>query len=251
MKGKYDKRLSRLGIDEADAKNMTEQIKKHGQKVDGLWLSGAKNWDSPDLEKMWGAALRKESDRVIVMPGQEKPLFMSSEMGKTVFQFRSFMMSATQRMLIGGIQGQEANYFGGFLMLTTLGMMSTAFKNWDAGRKTETDQTAFIIEGIDRSGSLGMLMEINNTVEKISENNYGLRPMLGAKLPSSRFASRNKTEALLGPTFGSFASTVMKVASAGSKDKEWAEADTRALRRLIPYQNLMLFRQALDKLEGK
>lgn len=251
MKGKYDKRLSRLGIDEADAKSITEQIKKHGQKIDGLWLSGAKNWDSPDLEKIWGAALRKESDRVIVMPGQEKPLFMSTEMGKTVFQFRSFMMSATQRMLIGGIQGQEANYFGGFLMLTTLGMMSTAFKNWDAGRKTETDPTAFIIEGIDRSGSLGILMEANNTIEKLTDNNHGLRPYLGAKLPSSRFASRNKLETLAGPTFGAFLSTALRVAGAGTNDKDWKESDTRAVRRLIPYQNLMLFRQAVDKLEGR
>lgn len=251
MKGKYDKRLGRLGIDEANAKNITEQIKKHGGKVDDVWTTGAKNWDSAELEEIWGAALRKESDRVIVMPGQEKPLFMSTEMGKTFFQFRSFMFSATQRMLIGGMQGQEANYFGGLLMLTSLGMMSTAFKNWDAGRKTETDPTAFIIEGIDRSGSLGVLMEINNTIEKITENNHGLRPYLGAKLPSSRFASRNKTEALLGPTFGSFASTVLKVASAGSKDKEWKENDTRALRRLLPYQNLMLLRQGFDKLEGR
>lgn len=251
MKGKYDKRLGRLGIDEANAKNIAAEIKKHGGKVDDVWTTGAKNWDSAELEEIWGAALRKESDRVIVMPGQEKPLFMSTEMGKTIFQFRSFMFSATQRMLIGGMQGQEANYFGGFLMLTSLGMMSTAFKNWDAGRKTETDPTAFVLEGIDRSGSLGFLMEINNTIEKLSENNHGLRPYLGAKLPSSKFASRNKLETLLGPTFGSFASTVLKITSAGSKDKDWKENDTRALRRLLPYQNLMLMRQAFDKLEGR
>jgi hypothetical protein len=251
MKGKYDNRLSRLGIDEANAKNIAEQVKKHGGQVDGVWTTGAKNWDSPELEQIWGAALRKESDRVIVMPGQEKPLFMSTEMGKTVFQFRSFMFSATQRMLIGGMQGQEANYFGGFLMLTGLGMLSTTFKNWDAGRKTETDPTAFILEGIDRSGSLGFLMEINNTIEKISENNHGLRPYLGAKLPASRYASRNKLESILGPTFGSFASTALVVASAGAKEKEWSESDTRALRRLLPYQNLMILRQAFDKLEGR
>lgn len=251
MKGKYDKRLSRLGISEADSKNITKQIKKHGKQVDGVWLSGAKNWDDADLEEMWGAAIRKESDRVIVMPGQEKPLFMSTEMGKTFFQFRSFMMSATQRMLIGGIQGQEANYLGGTLMLTSLGMMAYTFKQWDAGREISDDPRVLISEGIDRSGMLGILMEINNTVEKISGNNYGLRPLIGASQPSSRFASRNQTEALLGPTFGSFASTAFKVLGAGSQDREWTEADTRAMRRLLPYQNLLLFRQALDKLEGK
>ncbi len=251
MKGKYDKRLSRLGISEPDSKNIIKQIKKHGKQVDGVWLSGAKNWDNADLEEIWGAAIRKESDRVIVMPGQEKPLFMSTEMGKTIFQFRSFMMSATQRMLIGGIQGQEANYFGGAIMLTSLGMLAYTFKQWDAGREISSDPKVLISEGIDRSGMLGMLMEVNNTMEKISNNNYGLRPMIGASQPASRFASRNQSEALLGPTFGSFASTTLKVLSAGSQDREWTEADTRAMRRLLPYQNLLIFRQAIDKLEGK
>ena len=127
MKGKYDKRLGRLGISKADAENITAQVKKHGKKTDGIWLSGAKNWDSADLENMWGAALRKESDRVIVMPGQEKPLYMSTEMGKTIFQFRSFMFSSTQRMLVAGLQGQDHNTLGGFLMLTGMGAMAYSF----------------------------------------------------------------------------------------------------------------------------
>jgi len=249
MKGKYDKRLGRLGISEADSKNMTKEIKKHGRKTDGIWLSGAKNWDNPALEEMWGAALRKESDRVIVVPGQEKPLFMSSELGKTFFQFRSFMFSATQRMLIAGIQGQEKNFIGGTLMITSLGMMAYAFKQWDAGRELSDDPKVWITEGIDRSGSLGAIMEINNTIEKISNNNFGLRPLIGASAPASRFASRNQAEAMLGPTFGSFSTTALKVLSAGTQDREWKENDTRALRRLLPYQNLMIIRQGLDKIE--
>jgi hypothetical protein len=78
LKGNIDKRLSRLGIDDANAMNIARQLEKHAEKVDGVWLSNAKNWDVPELEQIWGAALRKESDRVIVVPGQEKPLFMST-----------------------------------------------------------------------------------------------------------------------------------------------------------------------------
>lgn len=248
-KGKIDPRLKRLGIDDANAKAIAEQVKKHGQKTDGVWLSGAKNWDSPELEAMWGAALRKESDRVIVVPGQEKPLFMSTELGKTFFQFRSFMFSSTQRMLIAGIQGQDHNYLGGTLMITSLGMMAYAFKQWDSGRPISDDPKVWITEGIDRSGSLGAIMEVNNTLEKISNNNFGLRPMVGASAPASRFASRSQLEGFLGPTFGSFAETSLKVLSAGTQDREWDEKDTRALRRLLPYQNLTFVRQALDKVE--
>lgn len=248
-KGKIDKRLKRLGISDADARAMWEQVQKHGKKEDGVWLTGAKNWDSADLEEMWGAALRKESDRVIVVPGQEKPLFMSSELGKTFFQFRSFMFSSTQRMLIAGLQGQDHNYLGGTLMITSLGMMAYAFKQIDAGRELSDDPKVWIAEGIDRSGSLGALMEINNTLEKISNNNFGLRPLVGASAPASRFASRSQLEGFLGPSFGSFAETSLKVLSAGTQDREWDEKDTRALRRLLPYQNLSIIRNAFDKLE--
>lgn len=250
-KGIFDPRLERLGISKDDAFLILKQIDKHGKEISNVWTSGAKNWSDTRLQEIWGGALRKESDRVIVVPGQEKPLFMSTEMGKSLFQFRSFMLSSTTRILVAGIQGQEANYLGGTLMMTTFGMMTYAFKQWDARRPISNDPTVWITEGIDRSGSLGVIMEINNTIEKISNNNFGLRPLIGASAPSSRFASRNRSEALLGPTFGSFLSTTLVVAGAGSDANEWKDSDTRALRRLIPGQNLMLLRQILDEIEGK
>lgn len=249
LKGKYDKRLGQLGISEADSKNIAQQLKKYAEKIDGVWVANTRQWDNQDLASMYGGALRKESDRVIVMPGQEKPLFMSTELGKTFFQFRSFMFSATQRMLIAGIQGQDAHFMQGVLGITTLGMMAYAFKQWDAGREISDDPAVWVTEGIDRSGVLGILMEMNNTIEKTSQNNFGLRPLLGIEVPASRFASRSQAEALLGPTFGSFLETTLRVAGAASNDEEWKESDTRALRRLLPYQNLLIFRQGLDKME--
>ena len=250
-KGEFDKRLARLGIDEESAKQMLKQAKKHGGKKGGVWVTGAKNWDNPDLEMMWGAAMRKESDRVIQMVGQEKPLFMSREMGKSVMQFKSFMLSATQKMLIAGIQGQDHNYIGGTLASITLGMTAYAFKNWDAGRELSDNPADWVMEGIDRSGSLGAIMEINNTVEKMTAGRFSVRRAVGAKSFASKYASRNLSETLLGPTFGSFLSTTTNVMGSAAQDKDWTESDTRALRRLIPYQNLMIFRQAVDKIEGK
>ena len=249
LKGKVDKRLARLGIDDGNAQAMAAELKKHATKVDGVWLSNARNWDSPELERLWGAAIRKESDRVIVVPGQEKPLFMSTELGKTIFQFRSFMFASTQRMTIAALQAQDHNALAGVLMLTSLGMMSYSFKQWDAKREIAEDPVELVIEGIDRSGALGGIMEINNTLEKLSSNNFGMRPLLGVDIPAARFASRSMSENLLGPTFGSFLDTSLRVANAGLSEDGWNESDTRALRRLIPYQNLTFIRQAFDRIE--
>ena len=249
LKGQVDKRLARLGIDAGNAQAMAAELKKHATKVDGVWLSNARNWDSPELETLWGAMIRKESDRVIVVPGQEKPLFMSTELGKTIFQFRSFMFASTQRMTIAALQAQDHNALAGVLMLTSLGMMSYSFKQWDAKREIAEDPVELVIEGIDRSGALGGIMEINNTLEKLSSNNFGMRPLLGVEIPAARFASRSMSENLLGPTFGSFLDTSLRVANAGLAEDGWNESDTRALRRLIPYQNLTFIRQAFDRIE--
>lgn len=249
QKGVYDKQLGQLGISKDDALNIGGQLKKYAEQIDGVWIANTKNWDNQSLANMYGGALRKESDRVIVIPGQEKPLFMSTELGKSIFQFRSFMFSATQRMTIAGIQGQDAHFMQGVVGLTTLGMMAYAFKQWDAGREISDDPKVWVMEGIDRSGVLGIIMEANNTIEKVSSNSYGLRPMLGTATPSSRFASRSRAEAFLGPTFGSLLTTTLKVTGASADGEEWKDSDTRTLRRLLPYQNLLIFRQAVDKME--
>lgn len=170
---------------------------------------------------------------------------MSRELGKTIMQFRTFMFSATQRVLIAGIQGQDRHIVQGVLGLTSLGMMAYAFKQWDAGREISDDPMVWLTEGIDRSGMLGILMEANNTLEKMSKNSLGMRPLLGIDVPASRFASRSQSEAFLGPTFGSLLESTLKVAG-GSLE---GDMDARAIRRLLPYQNLLLFRQGLDKIE--
>ena len=249
LKGVVDPRLKRLGITDTDATLIAEQLKKHADKSEGVWLSNARNWDDPNLERKWGAMIAKESRRVIVEPGQERPLFMSSELGKTIGQFRSFMFSSTQRMTIATLQGQDRNAVGGVLTLISLGMLTYAFKQWDADRELSDDPAAWLAEGIDRSGVLGSIMEINNTVEKASSNGIGLRPLLGIEAPASRFVSRSMAENLMGPTMGSLLENTIRVMNAGLTPGDWTEADTRAMRRLLPYQNLSFIRRGLDRIE--
>lgn len=248
--GKYDSRLSKLGLTEQDAQDIFAMVKKHGSKdQSGARLFNAKAWENQELAFKWAAALRKESDRVIIVPGQEKPLFMSQDLGKTLLQFRSFMLSSTQRTLLAAGQGQEANLLGGMLTMISLGAFTYAFKQWDAGRPISDDPMVWVTEGIDRSGALGILMETSNTLEKISGNRVGLRGLLGVAEPASRFASRSEYEAMLGPTYGSTMPLILRAMTAGLDEHEWKESDTRALRRLLPYQNLTFLRRGVDAAE--
>jgi hypothetical protein len=248
-KGIYDKRLGRLGIDEQSANDMWEQVKLYGTREGGIWQTGAKNWDRQDLERMWGAAVRKESDRVIIMPGQEKPLFMSSELGKAIGQFRAFTLSSNQRIVIAALQNQDNNTLGGVLALVGMGMFSYYIKQSVAGRPVSTDPATLVMEGIDRSGVLGILGEANLTLEKISGNSVGLRPLLGVSAHASRFVSRSQAESLLGPTFGSLLSTTVAASNALTSKEPMTEADVRTLRRLIPLQNLFYLKHGFDAVE--
>lgn len=248
MLGKYDPRMGQLGVDEGTYKGIAEQIKKYGKKLDGVWVANSREWDNQDLAMMWGAAVRKESDRVIIVPGQEKPLFMSNELGKTIFQFKTFMFSATQRVMISTLQAQDKHFMQGIMGLVSIGMLSYMFKQWDAGRPISDDPKVWVAEGIDRSGMIGILMEANNTMEKISGNHYGLRPLIGINAPASRYASRSALDSAIGPTFG-LAGDVIKVASGITGEREMTDSDVRAFRRLLPGQNLSFLRQGLDKLE--
>ena len=250
-KGLVDPRLERLGISPQDARAIHDQVKKHGFKEGNAWVYKAQKWDDQGLAMKWYAAMKKESDRVIVVPGQEKPLFMSTELGKTVMQFRSFMLSATQRVMIAGVQGQDAHMLQGSLAMVSMGAMTYVIKNTEAGREIDYSPQAMITEGIDRSGALGLFMEINNTLEKTSKGNLGLRPMLGVDTPSSRYASRTILESFGGPTIGSLASTSLQIASSLTDGEGLGKADLRAIRRIGPYQNLTGFRRGADVVEEK
>ena len=247
--GKYDPNLAQLGISKADATNVASQLKKYGGDVDGMKIANTREWDNQELAQLWAQAMRKESDRVIIMPGQDKPLFMSTQLGSVLLQFKSFMYSATQRILISSIQGRDAHVLQGTLAMLSMGMMSYAFKEWDAGRELSDDPRDWIDEGIDRSGMLGFVGELENTFEKMSGGSVGIRPLMGVDSQSSRYAARSTYETMAGPTFGSLINTALLLGNAASGDEAWAESDTRAFRRLLPYQNLSVLRQGVDVVE--
>lgn len=250
-KGKYDKRLGRLGISKDNADAMYQQVRKHGKKVDGVWITNAGNWDSPDLAQMYGAAMRKESDRVIVIPGQEKPLFMSNEMGQVIGQFRSFVFSSTQKVLIAGLQGQDHNALGGAFSLISMGMFVYYIKQLERGQPLSDDPLAWVMEGIDRSGAAGILGEGNMMLEKISGNTIGVRSLIDIDAPSSKFVAHSMSQSILGPTFGSLLTDTFKALNSASSEGELSESDIRNIRRMLPYNNLTGFRKAVDALEER
>ncbi len=244
VSAKESEYLALLGIDSTGLARIGKEFATHGAKERGLYRANLADWGDKYAAGFLKNAINKEVKRIILEPGAaDRPLWMSSELGKTIGQFRSFTVAANQRMLIAGLQQRDAAFLGGLVTSVSLGMLSYAMTAEVAGRELPDDPRQWIVEGIDRSGILAVFSEANNISEKFT--GYGLNTLAGAS-PMSRFASRNRSGALFGPTLG----TVEDVGNITyGATNEWTKQDSRALRRLLPYQNLFYTRWLFDQVE--
>lgn len=236
--------LARAGIDENLATRIWAEFEKNGEIVDGsVYLPKTEGWSDVDARTALRGAVVREVDKIVVTPGQEKPLFMSREGWKLITQFKSFAMASTQRTLLAGLQQRDAAALNGALLSIALGGLSYAAKQSLAGREIETEPRVFLSEAFDRSGLAGWFMEPHNLTAKLTRGNISL-----SGKPLSRYASRNMVGAMIGPTAGLI--TDIGTITGDSFSGEFSDKTARAVRRLAPYQNVFWMRNALDLAES-
>ncbi len=238
-------RLAQFGIGESEARRIAKMFAKHGEKHNDVWWANTAKWEDQKAVRAYRASIVKDVDRAVITPGQDKPLWMSTPLGKVVGQFRSYAMASTQRALLTGLQERDLAQLNGLLLSTGLGMMAYWLKTDQS--KLSNDPAVWVKEGIDRAGVTGWFFDANNIAEKLTRNNVGISRLLGQPA-TSRYASRNAVDSLLGPTFGLTKEATDLIGSASSG--EWTDADTHRLRRMLPMQNLFYIRSLLDKAEG-
>ena len=244
--------LAQLRIQAPMARRIAAQLAgENGGGRDGsLAWANTVAWTDDGARTAFRAALGQSIDATILTPGvADRPLFMSSEWGKTMFQYKTFSLAATSRLMATGAQKVRAGDLGamnGLVMMTLLGAMVENSKRVIAGREIEEDPLRWFLSGVDRAGIIGLLSDPMHALDKLG---YGLVP--GGPL-STRFAARNVMSSLLGPTMG-LGETGIGLLAASSQG--WEERDVRNAMRLIPYSNLFYWRgllQALDiSLEGE
>ncbi|MBK8188993.1 MAG: hypothetical protein IPK79_00900 [Vampirovibrionales bacterium] len=241
-------RLARLGIDEGMALKIAGEFEKHGTKDSGVWWANTAKWTYRDAANVYRAALAQEVDEIIVTPGVgDKPLWMSTELGKVVGQFRSFGLAANQRVLLAGLQRRDAETLSGVALMTGLGMITYLLKQTLAGQEVSDDPAVWVQEGIDRSGVTGWLFDANNIAEKMTGGNIGISAITGKQ--GSRFASRNEMGAVLGANLRAGARICCSRYRASVAGDGFSSGDTHRLRKLVPLQNLFYLRKAFDEAE--
>jgi len=239
--------LASLGISKLEAERIINQVNKHATKEGNLFVANTETWTDGTAVRLFRNALNQDVDSTIITKALgDTPLFMSTELGKTIGQFKSFTFAATQQVLIAGLQRRDAAVLQGVISMIGTGMLIYYLKQKGANREVSDDPRVWIAEGVDRSGLLGVFMEVNNIAEKLTGGKVGINALTGGEI-MSRYASRNSIDALMGPTFGAAKDliTILNALSTG----EISESDVRAFRRMTPYQNVFYLRWLFDIFE--
>ncbi|MQW45573.1 hypothetical protein CN090_13140 [Sinorhizobium meliloti] len=246
--------LAMLGIDERMAERVATQFRRHGVEEEGIYGANASAWDDDLAYRTWAAALNKDADRIVIIKGvSDNPLWMKTNLGKLLFQFKSFALAAHQRILLAGLQERPHRLAEQLVFATAIGMMISYLKYVERGNLEEAQRLLdnpglWVANGLDRSGVLAIPFEISNTVEKI-----GLPGLMTAAQAvagdedrggsASRYASRGKFGALAGPSVGAFedlAEILRQVA-----DGDIKESGANAVIRQLPGATLPGVRSAI------
>lgn len=239
------RKLAGAGINADLAERITKQFSKYGETQDGVFLAKAADWDDRLAKEAFRAAVVRDVDRIIVTPGQDKPLWMSTELGKTVGQFKSFNISAMQRIALSALQQRDAETLAGVMTSMALGAMTYVAKQAVAGKEISDDPAVWATNAFDWSGLAGWFMEVNNVAEKASRGRIGLSALTGEQM--SRYQSRNVVGAFLGPTPDAVADIFQVTGSMFAGDT--TKSDLHKMRQLLPFQNLFYVRGLLNKVE--
>mgnify|MGYP003145957911 FL=1 len=254
------KRLSKLertkllasGISQTDAERMGTLIKKHGKKDGKQWYPNTDAWtDVGDeyLVRKFRNALNSSVDRTIVTPGAgDRALWTSTEMGSLLTQFRGYSQGAMVRVLTAGLQEKDSAFWQGAIMLVTMGYLVNQLKKIQYGLEDENSFDGDLIDAIDRSGVLGWFTDVNNSLEKISDYKFGIRPLLTEQAPVPI-----PTGAKLGAMFGPAASN-LTTAGGVATDILRNDLDQRtldSLRFITPGGNLTAFDPIYDGIFGQ
>lgn len=252
--------MAMLGIDEDMAERIAAQFKRHGIEEDGIYGANVSMWDDDLAKRAWAAALNKDVDRTIITKSvADTPLWMKTNWGKLIMQFKSFGLASHQRVLIAGLQERPHRLAEQMVFATSIGMLIAYLKFVERGDFDRAEQLLenpgkWVADGLDRSGILSIPFEISNTIDKVSEGaggpNVGISRAFSvlagdsdASGSVSRYASRGSIGAVAGPSLGIFEDLATIAGQLGQGNLKRSGAN--AMIRQIPGATLPGFRSAI------
>lgn len=238
--------LAEYGFD----KEMVDRIRTESHNfnnIKGAVMANTNKWNDKPAALHFEKMLLRDTEMSIVTPGVgDSPLFMSKEMSKLIFQFKSFFFASHVRSFLPMLRQMsrgDANAFIGALIQISLGAFVVEPLRMAAGGKSdemnELNWQDWAYAGMDRSGIAALPMEFFNLTDKVAQGT--ISEFMGMR--HSRYNQRGM-QVSSGPGIGlaeDFAMMPISMAS-GAIEGEWRESTTSSLRHMIPAQNLIYTR---------
>jgi len=247
--------LNNLFIDEPMARRIYDQYLAHGlgkgakesAGYERLRVARADNWTDKVARETYLSALQKDINITIVTPGKaDVPMWMNTEIGGVLSQFKKFGMAATQRILMRGMQERDNNFMIGVVGLISLGAMVDAFRQRQFGLDYKKKKFGDKLMGaIERSAVLGIFTDVNRMVETLSNNRLGLSQVLGG---GRKYKPTYKQKMGLAGPAGSYIANLYDIMlDWGKGTHDYTTA--RAIRKTLPFQNIWYLDSVFDKIE--
>jgi len=244
--------LYRLGLQNDDIVKIAQQMEQPGAMEvfqNNARLPNLDKWTDRQAFRAYGAAVQQEVGDLIIVPGVDRPNWHDENMAYSMLaQFQSYTFSATNRIVMSGLQGNDPYLLQGAALSIALGAISyytnamvMGDKAWD--KAMNRDASGVIYEAVDRSGILGA---------------FSLGTRLGEQLPyTSKLAifggeeqKYRRPSGLYGTIFGPTAGQLEKVADVllNVDDEKQRDRILKRIHSLLPYNNVFSYQAAVSRL---
>ena len=176
---------------------------------------------------------------MVPTPGAvDKPkALLKSEWWKVIGQYRGFSIAATHRIMGAGLQTRSASKYSGMASMIGIAMMVDALKRPDYIQMPIEEQ---VLRAVELSGVTGIILDLNDTLERAS--GIGLRPTLGMDI-----RERNPNWANRMGTMGAVPNQWLTLMYGLTSDEASTNDLARAVRYMIPYNNLLWWNEAFNR----
>ena len=250
-------RLNSIGIGKGELERIADQYATYGREVGGIKFGMSEKWHDLGARQAYETAINHAAESSTLHPSHgDTPLWTKSEMGKALYQYKTFGAVAIRKVLIPMAQGLahgDIRSAVGLAALIAAGVGVYTMKQRLSGQPIEQNPSRFALEVLDKSNLLGWT----------SEYFYPALWAAGAD-NFSRWGDRQSWETLGGPVLGSAVDlwdlrlparargAIQRRLGMGGDDlPNWTRSDIHRMRRLMPFNQVWYLRRAVNNLESK
>ena len=254
------KRYKNIGFSEEELESVFSNIRKNSSFVEG-GLTGRKirrlnvdQWDDQDLVNKMSLYMNRHLRRVIQENNYGEMISMGADgsLGKTLFQFRNFVMTAYSKQLLHGLHMRDLTFFTSFVSSTMLaGLVYIAQQNIQAIGKTGTEREEFLEDRLSLE-SIGGATFQRNTYSTLLPSLLDMGLYYSGNDTMFNYRSSGlETNLWTGnPTYALIENIGKAVRGAGQAitddEYDFSKRDAYKWLRIAPYQNMLGIRNVLQ-----